>query len=139
MESSLRLFFRVLARRKPEKIFESIFCKDKCKVKNLKYEDIRKMTKLSRRSWKVRVLRYGEIVHAYLFELDPETNTFKRELRVWIEGNIPPNGDFIFRGKVSEDIEAEKDWLVLELEEKKRKEDHNQRCQEKIYMLDDQI
>ena len=58
---------------------------------------------------------------------------------MWITGNIPPNEDFIFRGLVSEDIEAEKDWLVLELEEKKRKEDHDQTCQEEIYMLDDQI
>ena len=115
VEFSLRLFFRTLKTGKPGRIFKSLQREGTI----MKYTDqeLKKMTKLARKTWKVRVLRYAEILPEYLFSIDPKSHLFKSSLKSWVRIHIPKNGDFIFRGK---EEEKEEDWLTLELMNWKR-------------------
>ena len=75
------------------------------------------MTKLSRKTWKIRVLRYAELLPAYLYHLDPKSHGFRNSLKAWIGRNIFKDGDFIFKGKIhdSNQTNDEHDWLRLEM------------------------
>ena len=97
IEASLRLFFKILWNKKPINIFQSIVDKEKNVLIPLSDKYLEESTKLKRRSWQVRVLRYGEIVPDVLFSLDPTSVSFKRSLKQWIRDNIPNDGDYIFR------------------------------------------
>ena len=121
VELSLRHYFRILWTGKPEKLFKSIFDSEEEELITLKNFEIEKMTKLAKKTWRVRVLRYAKKVPPYFFSLDPFSIMFKIELKAWIRINIHKDGDYIFSGK-AEPIED--DWLVLELNQWKQREDH---------------
>ena len=80
------------------------------------------MTKLARKAWKTRVLRYAEKLPSCLFDLDPQSGFFKSTLKSWILSTIEPDGDYIFKGKV--DPPEETDWLALEVELWNAREEH---------------
>ena len=121
VEASLRLFFRVLWKKKPEKLLGSIYCREKEEIVHLSPRDIEKMTKLNRKSWRTRVLRYNQKIPFFLHTLDPDSHGFKSSLKEWIREFVPQNGDSIFKGKV---IPEATDWLLLELEEWQQKLKH---------------
>ena len=54
--------------------------------------------------------------------MDPTSCIFKRSLREWIMMSIEPNGDPIFKGRISS--LAEEDWLEAELRHWKDSEAH---------------
>ena len=81
--------------------------------KELSIDELKKLTKLSRKSWTVRVLRYNKILPCYLYEEDPNSSHFKTSLKSWIKENIPPDGGKIFKGKADQNEET--DWLSVEV------------------------
>ena len=89
----------------------------------LKEEEIESMTKLNRKSWKVRSLRYAELVPSYFFTIDPKSRVFKNDLKEWIKASIPKDGDNIFKGKINKKGKDENDWLTKELEDWKKGRD----------------
>ena len=82
------------------------------------------MTKLARKSWRVRVLRYASVLPEHLFHIDPKSHTFKEILKTWIVQNIPKDGDNIFKGKADQE---EDDWLRLELISRRETEENDLR------------
>ena len=73
VEASLKMFFRVLWLKRPERLFQSIFSEKEGAVKKYEETELEKIPKLSRKSWRVRVLRYSRILPRILFELDPKS------------------------------------------------------------------
>ena len=110
IEFSLRLFFRILRTEKPERIFKSLH--DGGSLLRFTDLQLQRMTKLAKKSWKTRVLRYAEIIPESLFSLDPKSPFFKSALKDWVKRNIPKDGDYVFKGK---EKPQEDDWLKLEL------------------------
>ena len=100
VESSLRMLFKVLKTKRPEKLYFSIFNEEKGQMQELTTKDLEKRTKLSRKSWRVRVIRYGKILPDHLYDLDPNSSCFKTSLKSWIKSNIPVDGGSIVKGKV---------------------------------------
>ena len=90
-----------------------------------------KMTKLKRKTWKIRVLRYSPLMPVELSEVNPNSGRFKNILKDWIKENIPRDGDLVFKGKVLEnkEVEIDTDWLTLELDEWQKKNEHDILCQ----------
>ena len=103
-------------------MYESIFDEPNNEVRVLSVSDIEMMTKLSRKSWKIRVLRYSKVVPNELYLLDPTTSIFKRFLKSWVKYAIPKEGDRIFQGRISKKEDWENDWLSLELNDWKSRE-----------------
>ena len=87
------------------------------------------MTKLQRKSWKIRVLRYMKILLHSLQSLDPNSTMFKSHLKIWISQNIDKEGDYIFKGKPKP---PKNDWLQREVAEWRRREAHNIRSLEEF-------
>ena len=112
------MFFKVLWTKKPERIYRSIVDTDKEKIKEVDYTNL---TKLSRRSWRVRVLRYSELLPEHLQSLDPNRPAFKAVLKTWVQENIGKDGDHIFKGK---NRPEKTDWLALEVEKWRKQMDH---------------
>ena len=108
--SSLKMFFKVLKKREPKQLFNGIFDSDQQKLRSLSLNELEGMTKLSRKSWKTRVLRYGEYLPEYLFHLDPDKEQLNSSLKVWIKHNIEQDGDYIFKGKLRPP--EKDDWLL---------------------------
>ena len=121
VEFSLRMFFKVLWNRKPQRIFASIFDEDSMSVRKLTDEELRKMRKLTRKSWCVRVLRYADVVPQSFYAFDPNKQIFKKSLKNWVSQNIEKDGDFIFQGKLRP---VRRDWLALEVAEWRRERYH---------------
>ena len=71
----------------------------------------------------MRVLRYAALIPQELYEMDPQSQYVKNYLREWVKWKIGKNGDYIFQGKDKES--PSNDWLVLELEAWKQREEHN--------------
>ena len=128
VEASLRTFFRIISLKKPEKLYHSLYDEEKDSVKQLSSEDLEKMTRLSRRSWRTRVLRYALLIPDSFFTLNVRSLSFKMGLKEWVKLNIYKDGDFIFHGKVKPP--SDNDWLVLELESWKEKEKHEEKSAE---------
>ena len=103
-------------------MYESIFDEPNNEVRVLSVSDIEMMTKLSRKSWKIRVLRYSKVVPNELYLLDPTTSIFKRFLKSWVKYTIPKERDRIFQGRISKKEDWENDWLSLELNDWKSRE-----------------
>ena len=76
--------------------------------------ELEKLPKLCRKSWRIRVIRYGEFLPDIFFQLSPNTHQMKSLLKLWVRNNIPPDGDFIFKGKIEK--KRNNDWLSLEVE-----------------------
>ena len=122
VESSLRMYFKVLKTKKPENLYRSIINDEDGKLKELSPTELKNLTKLSRKSWKVRVIRYANIFPFYLYELDPIRSSFQMSLKSWIGLNILVDGGTIFKGRVN--MEEKADWLSLEVEAMKKRMDH---------------
>ena len=82
VESSLKMFFKVMKMKKPETLY-SMIASDEDEVKSLSDKELEKLTKLSRKSWRIRVLRYSKIVPATFFHEDPFSLSFKGSLKSW--------------------------------------------------------
>ena len=90
---------------------------------------LEKMTKLCRKSWRVRVLRYQKLLPKELLDLDPTSPAFKTMLKVWVRKNIPKDGDIIFKGRIRlQNLKENDDWLFQELESWKQTEEQDWRC-----------
>ena len=111
VESSLRLFLKVLWNKKPREIFLSIFDEDKEEVVKIPDNEIENMRKLSRKSWRIRVLRYSKFLPESMFLMDPNSQSLKTFLKMWVKENIEKDGDYIFKGKLKPPVT---DWLCLE-------------------------
>ena len=123
VEFSIRLAYKIIAKKKPEKLFRGIFDEEEGRIKSISDEEIKTMTKIRRRTWKVRVLRYLKILPNEFLLMDPTSCIFKRSLREWIMMSIEPNGDPIFKGRISS--LTEEDWLEAELRQWRDSEAHN--------------
>ena len=121
VEASLKIFYKVLRNKKPENVYKSIFNEEEEKVRTIEVDDLKKMTKLSKKSWTVRVLRFHEVMPSFFLDINPESNAFKRSLKSWIKENVPFDGGIIFKGKVKE---ANEDWLQLEVDEMRKRIEH---------------
>ena len=122
VEFSLRLFCKVLWTRQPEKVYKSIFDLENGTIRKITDESVEGMTKLCRKSWKIRVLRYSSILPEFFYDVEPNSQTFKTLLKSWVKVNIPKEGDDIYRGKKKK---VEDDWLRLELKTWKNANEHN--------------
>ena len=120
----MRLFFKILWVKKPEQLYESIYDEDREEVRTLSKDEVGRMTKLSRKTWRVRVLRYAEVVPEHLFGVDPQTNGFKSSLKNWVKHCVYKDGDDIFKGNIPRQTMSE-DWLNLELEAWKMRNQHD--------------
>ena len=132
VEFSLRMAYKVMWNRKPEILYDSIFDSEENKPRRISQEDLKGMTKLRRKSWKIRVLRYLEKLPEEFLRVDPSSMTFRSSLKSWIKENIEANGDHIFKGKIEE---PEMDWLESELEALKYKTAHDLRSEEEALEL----
>ena len=130
-EASLRLFFKTLWNKKPSKVLREIVDDGSGEIKTLTDEGINSLTKISRRSWLIRCLRWFQVAPDVLRRIDPDTTQFRSTLRSWVEIKIEPNGDGIFKGRKI----CKGDWLEKELERWKS------RCEEEenIAVIDDQL
>ena len=99
--------------KKPETLY-SMIASDEDEVKSLSDKELEKLTKLSRKSWRIRVLRYSKIVPAGFFHEDPFSLSFKFSLKSWVKSNIPFDGGTIFKGKFNTETD---DWLAKEVVE----------------------
>ena len=118
VEFSLRMFFKVLWNKKPERIFSSLYDDESMSVRKLTEEQIAKLRNLSRKSWCTRVLRYADILPESLYCMDPNRQQFRIALTSWVSMSIEKDRDFIFKGR----MRPEKcDWLSLEVAEWRRK------------------
>ena len=104
VEATMRLFYKVIMNMKPEKIYESVMMENREEVRRLSRVDLNSMTKISRKTWLVRSLRYYQIMPRKWMILDPTR---------WLKNWIPKDGDEIFKGKV----DHQEDWLWRELED----------------------
>ena len=120
VESSLRTFFRVITAKKPEKLHKSLYDEENDTIIQLSFEELENMTRLCRRSWRTRVLRYAAFLPPSLYHLNTQSSIFKKSLREWVRLNIPKDGDFIFQGKLKPAPST--DWMTLELESWKARE-----------------
>ena len=123
IEFSLCTFFKVLALKRPEKLFDSICNNEDGTIREVTNGELEKMTKLCRKTWRVRVLRYASLLPQELFDMDPFKSHFKLNLKNWVLRNIPKDGDYIFQGKTKPPVSN--DWLTLELEHWKDREAHD--------------
>ena len=114
--------------KKPEALYDSIVCEENKELTKLRDSDLEKLTRLSRKSWRIRSLRYAEIIPDHLFKEDPNTSFFKSKLKLWIISTIPPEGDGIFKGKLEQ--KADEDWLTQELTDWKKNEKHETESRE---------
>ena len=124
VEFSLRLFFKILSMKNPGELYKSIFDEDREVVRKLNHNEVEKMTKLARKTWRVRVLRYAEVVPEDFYLIDPLSNQFKTSLKQWIKNNIHKNGDDIFKGNIPKKTNCE-DWLLLELQSWGKRNQHD--------------
>ena len=126
VQCSLRLFFKVLWSRRPENLLDMVINEEDGELHVLSENDLSGMTKLSRKTWKVRVLRYAEKVPKLFFEMDPNSLKFKSELKQWVKHNIPKEGDNISKGRVQTDDNVDtNDWLRTEIQHWQEWEDHH--------------
>ena len=132
----MRLFCIVLQNKRPEKLYESIFDEEKDQVRDVTSKNLKKMTKLARKGWRIRVIRYAKIFPMNLIDLDLKGATFKREVKEWVKKTIPKEGDKIFKGKIEEKFD-ENDWLLVELEHWNRQICHELESFEEVDKLDE--
>ena len=105
-------------------------------VRKLSDDELRKMRKLTRKSWCVRVLRYAELVPQSFYANDPNKQIFKKSLKNWVSQNIEKDGDFILQGKLRP---MTRDWLALEVAEWRRERNHEiESMQEQISIEDEE-
>ena len=137
VESSLKMFFQVLWNKKPEKLLENILCEETKELVRYTEDELAKIPKVSRKSWRIRVMRYSTILPQYLFTLDPKTPLFKSSLKMWIKRVIPPEGDRIFKGKLLLMDDSE-DWLIMEINEWRKRTEHSHREEEEFRELEEE-
>ena len=127
VECSLRLLFKVLWTKRPATLHSLVYDEHKEILFTVTDQELGSMTKLSRKTWKIRVLRYAQIVPEELFQIDPLSNTFRSCLKQWVKNNIPQEGDYILKGRINTKEEAKvvEDWLESELDSWKKKENHD--------------
>ena len=123
VEMSIRMFLKIISNRKPVKIFNSIYDNEKNEVLELTNLQIENMTKLARKSWRIRVLRYANIIPKVFIQMDPQSPNLKSSLKEWVSKNIWKDGDYIFKGKL--DPPGIEEWLWMELEAWKERERHD--------------
>ena len=58
------------------------------------------------------------------FQQNPNHSSTKKLLKLWVRGNIPPDGDDIFKGKLRK--KDHEDWLSLEVTEWRRRMEHEE-------------
>ena len=133
IEMSLRLFFKILWNKKPVKIYSSIFNEEQGQLFQLSKLQLESLTKLSRKSWRIRVLRYSSLLPEDFYYLDPESMLMKTALKDWIANNIEKDGDHIFRGNFQ--FHMEEDWLCREIETWKKREEHDLESQKEAEIL----
>ena len=136
VEASLRLFCKVLWNKKPERLFHSLVYEESSQIKVITQDQLNDMTKLARRSWKTRVLRYASILPEELFTLNPVSQIFKTVLKAWIQNMIPQDGDLIFKGRV-ETQKQNDDWLEKELQAWKQREVNKIESQKELQELEE--
>ena len=109
IEMSIRTMIKILKNKKPKNIYrELVEVRDhEEQVKILEEREIDRKTKLSRRSWKIRCLRYYKVLPSYLKTGDPMKKEWKTNLKRWVEENIPPDGDGIFKGKREGELDSD--------------------------------
>ena len=131
------MFFQVLWNKKPEKLLENILCEETKELVRYTEDELAKIPKVSRKSWRIRVMRYSTILPQYFFTLDPKTPLFKSSLKMWIKRVIPPEGDRIFKGKLllKDDLE---DWLIMEINEWRKRTEHSHREEEEFRELEEE-
>ena len=122
-EFSLRLFFKVLISKMPEKLDESVVESKTGEIMKLSREELENMTRLCRRSWRVRVLRYAVILPIELFDMDPKSLIFRIYLKEWMRTSIYKDSDFIFQVKVKPP--KYNDWLIKELSAWRGRQEHD--------------
>ena len=122
------MLLKVLWTEKPGKLHESVFSKEAGKMIRMTKTELERIPKLCRKSWRIGVIRYEDLLPEEFFQQNPNSPSLKCSLRLWVRNNIPPDGDYIFKGKVKKkDIE---DWLTLELEKWKKRNEEEQQCYE---------
>ena len=132
VEFSLRMLFNVLWKKKPLKLLNAVMNEDGS-IKSFSERELNSMTKLCRKSWRIRVTRYAKLVDPEFFHFDPTSLLFRRELKLWVKENIDPNGDYILKGKVTP---PQTDWLMNECEAWKKRTFHDIWTQWEVENLD---
>ena len=133
VEFSIRLFLKILWNRHPTRIFKSIYDEEEDKVIEIDDDSLSKMRKLTRRSWRIRVLRYAPYIPTAFFTMDPNTHSLKSSVKDWVKRNIGKNGDFVFQGRISPP--PSDDWLVRELVELRKDILHEEQSKKEINQL----
>ena len=132
VEMSLRMFFRIIHNRKPEKIYQSLVSNHDGEIRKLSSEELANMTKLLRKSWRVRVLRYAASLPDSLYDMHPKSRSLKVGLQTWVKNNIPRDGDNIFKGRIKDNEGKEDDWLKVELQSWKERVEHDYLSSHKV-------
>ena len=81
------------------------------------------------------MLRYSALLPEAFFLEDPRKNSFKSNLKAWVRNSVPPDGDFIFKGKIKDKTST--DWLTLELEMWKRTLEHERYSNEEFLEIEE--
>ena len=113
---------KILHNKKPLRIYESIINLEENDILQLSDNQLENMTKVGRKSWRIRSLRYAKIIPESLLHLDPQSQILKNSLKNWVRTNIDKDGDYIFRGRLKP---ADEDWLWIEAEAWKVREEHD--------------
>ena len=137
VEGSLRLYFKVLWNKRPVNIFESIFDEENDRPLKLTKEQLEKMTKIGRKSWRIRVLRYGKIMPEEFYDMDPMSFSFKSHLKEWIKSFIRGDGDDIMNGKAKGKVSND-DWLRKEVTDWRYKQKHDEESITQLQKLEDE-
>ena len=107
-------------------IGDLIFDEENGKNRELQEEQLMNMTKMKRKTWKIRVLRYSPYMPIQFFEMDPCSCQLRHSLKSWVKENKPKDGDQIFKGKFSQSsTDIDSDWLTIEIEAWRKRIEHD--------------
>ena len=99
-ETSLRTMLKVLENKVPQNLYAAL-TDENGNIKQYTEAELEKMTKLRRKSWSVRTLRWYQILPADIKRRKAKSESCKKRLREWVHRRMTDNrGDEIFRGKM---------------------------------------
>ena len=99
--TSMKTMLKVIHNKTPQNLYTALLDEPKDgpdRLKSYTKKELDKMTKLERKSWSVRCIRWYQTLPRELTTMKPGTDTWKKRVNVWAKRTVRGvNGDKIFR------------------------------------------
>ena len=119
VEASIRHSVKTVRNKMPESLYES-FVDQNRRVTALTKDTLKNTSRMRMKTWRVRSLRYWQILPEDIKRQDMNKLSSKSRLKKWVLKNILQDGDDIFKGKSKKkqrpqrrrtELNAEDGWL----------------------------